>query len=219
MPVAEAMTQSTGVPYRATGAGYYAGGHLGIGPAQENRDILRQTSAPDAFMATKQYATTSGPDEPQPRSLSISETLQSSKRFPSLDSVASWPDNKSGGVDGEDSLSRKRPSRSSFMEPPSVRVKSPHSNTPLSANRPQRCTSALQSTFGDEFSGLSKDLAHIPMPNQDWGASAYISQPTISSSTNPSTISPSTMPQATSQKAYVAHQDWSDFTYDHGTKP
>ena len=220
-PVADPIANSANLSVCATEAEHYPGEHLGATQAQSDQDILRRDSAPDTLTANKQYAIIGVPDGPQTRSLSLPETLQSPERFLPSSYVPSWPDsNINEGADGQGLPSRKRPSRSSFIESPSIRLKSPHPNTPLSASRPRRCMVTLQSTLSDGIDDEIKEFDHMPMPNQGWGsssleglarASTYTDQLLISSSTSPSTPNPGGFPQAASQEAYVTNQDWIDF--------
>ena len=219
MPVPDPMANSTNPLNYATEAEHYPGGHLGVGQAQRTQDIQHRASAPNPTTANMQYAILGTPDGSQTRSLSFPETFQSPKGSLPSNYVPSGPDSNNAGLYGTGLTSRKRPSRSSFIEPPSARVKSPHSNTPSGANRPQPWSSTLQPTLSDEFDGSPKDFDHKSMPNQDWGASTYTSQPTISSSISPSILNPSGFPQTTSQETYIADQDRNTFNYQHRTKP
>ena len=208
---------STNIPIHTTEAEQYSGGHLGVRQVQNNEEILRRASVPDHSTATKQYVTTCA--SAQLRSHSLPKTLQSPESFLSSTHVPSWPESSSGGAHEQGLLSRKRPSRSSFIEPPSVRLKGPNSNT-------ASCTSTLQSIPSDDIDGSVAFSGHIPMPKPSWGASVvdgharastYTGQPSISPSMFPSTFNPGVSPETTTQRAYAEDQDWNNVDYGHGT--
>ena len=224
LSVVDPIATSTNTPNHTTVAEQYSGAYQGIRQVQNNEDILRRASVPDHSSATTQYLTTCA--SAQPRSLSLPEASQSPESFLSSTYVSSWPESSSGGAHEQGLLSRKRLSRSSFIEPPSVRLKGPNSNTPSSANRPQRCTSTFQSTPTVNVEDSVAFSDHIPMPNPSWGASVidgparastYISQSRFSSSIFPSTLNPGVTPEAATQRTYTEDQDWNNVDHGHGT--